>query len=231
MPPSAEELVLRRYKREQITTQFRRGHLILCEGDADCNFLSHLLVDRKIFDFDLIIPDVEGGGVTAFDRCLKALTGATSFDDVIRGVVLVADSNDDPGKRLDSLKKVFANNGLPSPEKPFKKIATEKIKTAIVMIPSATNPGNLESLLLEAAFDKHPEMNGCIEEFVKCSSLPLKWKPNQQAKMKIHSLVAARCEGDPSSSVAYLWGKKENPVPIESKRFDFIADFLGSFTS
>ena len=55
--------------------------------------------------------------------------------------------------------------------------------------------------------------------------------PNQLAKMRMSALAAAFCEDNPWCSAKTMLSDRNSPVPIDSKCFGHLSDFLAKFSS
>lgn len=201
--------------------------VVVCEGYGDVCFVAELLEHRKIEVCNVGCPTQKhfGDGKDAIPAYLKAL--ATDKKG-LKGVLIVVDADNTPGTLFESMVQALNAATFPAPDQPFA-IENKEIRVGVFLVPRKNENGTLDNLLLESVFKKHPEARECIEKFVDCTKTSKTWKPNQQAKMKLSALVAAYCEGNPWSSLAWVWSTKGNPIPIDSDCFADLADFLVAF--
>ena len=94
------------------------------------------------------------------------------------------------------------------------------------MVPTLGVPGALETLLMDAVAGATEEIGHCVDAFRTCVAAPGAWGASRIGKSRINSAIAACCIEDPSASLAYVWGKVGNPIPIGSVAFDPLAAFL-----
>jgi hypothetical protein len=201
--------------------------LVVCEGYGDVCFVAELLSHLKIQVCNVGCPTKKhfGDGKNAIPAYLKAV--ATDKKG-LRGVLIIVDADEKPDDIFRLMAKGFSDASLPAPAKPFA-IEDGEIRVGVFVIPREGENGTLDNLLLEAVFKKAPETRTCIEKFIECTKASKTWKPNLQAKMKLSALVSAYCEDNPWCSLAWVWGQKGNPIPIESDCFTHLGDFLSAF--
>src|SRR5262249_30850629 len=142
------------------------------------------------------------------------------------GLLIVVDADLDPTAQFKMASEALEANGFPKPTKPFSIEVHNGLRVAVFIIPGKDRTGTLEHILVEAAFRKNPKMGKCLDEFADCTGVIPTATENQQAKMKMSSLAAAYCIGNPWASDAMLWHSKGNPVPIDSDLFHPLVDFI-----
>ncbi len=96
------------------------------------------------------------------------------------------------------------------------------------MIPSKDEKGALETLCLQAAAKANPGAMKCVEEFFNCAKIS-DWTKTKQDKMKLRSLIAASYRKNPDLSLASLWKKNPDLIPLTDTAFDPIAKILLNF--
>jgi len=97
-----------------------------------------------------------------------------------------------------------------------------------MMIPTAGAAGALETLCLEAAARANPATMACVEQFAECSNIS-NWTRSKQDKMKLRALIAALHKTNPDLSLASLWDKNPDLIPLNDAAFTPIADVLAGF--
>jgi len=195
---------------------------IVCEGATDAAFIETLLTNRGMPTQAFQIGEAEGH--TGFQRHLEALM--TSSDRPrLTHLAVVGDNDDVPAERFLNIQTALAGVGLPVPGAPSTIVAGPPV-VGVFMMPSVGLQGTLESLLMDSVTETQPEVGACVETFRECISAPGNWGVSKVAKMRLNATIAACCVGDPSASVAYVWGKNGNPIQIGSAVFNPLATFL-----
>jgi hypothetical protein len=70
--------------------------VLCCEGEADRQFIRKLIENRGLRPFDMPFPTNQLHGNKAFGGMLEAIRGDKANFPRIKGVLIVADSADDP---------------------------------------------------------------------------------------------------------------------------------------
>jgi len=144
----------------------------------------------------------------------------------LSGILIIVDADDDPEEKFKMAADLLEGNGFPKPTKPFVIEVHGDFKVAVFLHPGKDRTGTLEHILLEATLKDKPNLGNCVEEFAKCTGVVPIAKENEQAKMKMSSLVGACCTENPWASDSMLWHSKGNPVPIGSECFKPLADLI-----
>jgi hypothetical protein len=215
---------------------YSNQRLVVCEGPSDVKFVYAL-----IKHWQPTYPELDGfvigcahkkqTGVAAEGKSAipKFLVAASAHPNwrALTSVSIVIDRDKHATKRVFKeacswLEKVK----LPVPTHPNEPFGSP-IRTAVLVIP-ANGSGTLEHLLLDAIFGKSPKLKTCVEQFAACTKSSKYWKDNKQAKMKLQTIVAAKNKVDPCASLQWVWSHKSNPIPVGSRKFYFVRDFLRS---
>jgi hypothetical protein len=209
-----------------------RPFLLVCEGMSDVRFVGSLLGHNKIADCNVGCPSKEGlgkgSGIDAIPDYLLAIGAITQGKGKLRGLIVFVDANDEPDKRFAKMQDALFDSGFPKPTKPFS-IEGDPVRVAVFLVPGEGKTGTLDNLLLEAALKKNPAMQACLDKFCECTGNVKSWKQNKQAKMRLSTLVAASCQGNPWASASIMWSEEGNPVPVDSECFTPISAFLKRF--
>lgn len=214
--------------------ELRHEHVILCEGLADQNFLRKMQEHRAgIPAFDMLPPN-EHHGSGNFGRMLLALRGDRVGFTRLRGVLIVADSHDDPCKTFKGIKKQIEEVGrYPVPNK----LMTIAPRTAdhpavcVMLLPDERNPGGLETLCVRY-LTRHPHtwINACVESFLRCDKIEAHtWGPETLDKSRYECVVAATNRDDPSKAVAYAFRDPDPLVVVGHTCFDDVERRLKLF--
>ncbi len=205
---------------------------VVCEGNTDKAFLEHLIEHLGLQDFKVGTPERVGAhGVSGFRKYLLAIE-TSSGPARLRGLLVVADADDDPAQRFNEVRAALARIGCDVPE-PFtpRRVDSKNLTVGVFLMPGRGRPGTLEHLLLDAVFEHRPELERCVNEFQECLNGPAAWPENKRAKMQLHALIAGCCEEEPSTNLATLWSKRGNPVPLASARFNELVETLRYFAA
>jgi hypothetical protein len=219
--------------------------VVVCEGSGDARFVFELLKIRQIESCSVGFPnemDSRGGGKDAIGRYIESIftwfTIHAAFP--LRGVLIVLDADDDPHSAFDLACKALRDAGLHAPKKAFARETVEPkegnpVTVAVYLIPGLLQngeqeTGTLEDILLTAAFEKNPQFQGCLDEFIDCIGKTPELKSNKKAKMRLSALVGASFPSNPWASVDKLLASSKNDlVPIDSIHFKPLGDFLAEF--
>jgi hypothetical protein len=115
------------------------------EGIDDAYFLDRILELQKADESRVGIIYLEGQG--KLDENVKQLTRSAAMTrEVIKRYAIITDSDADPGGTLREIHKVLARYGQPQPAHGMCNGAAPAV--GLFLIPSASEDGNLEKLLL-----------------------------------------------------------------------------------
>ena len=110
----------------------------------------------------------------------------------LRVLGVIVDADDAPHARFEELRVHLAAVGC-AVQEPFA-VSEGTPKSAIFLLPRKGQPGTLEHLIVEAISASDPQLVQCVDNFAQCLVKPLSWKPNEQAKMRVHAMVAGCCD-------------------------------------
>ena len=194
---------------------------IICEGWDDAAFFSRLLRDRAIAGYNVGVP--------------KGENGILSFNSVpTLGIIVVADSDDNPPRRFADACKHFKGRGkvLPIPQAAMQERVSGTAntpKTAVIMIPAHGVEGGLETLVLSCCAEVE-EFRDCINAFCQCVDNPPR-SILEKDKLRLRALIAALNSDDPSASISNLLATARRPFPMTHPALDGIAQFLTDFAT
>jgi hypothetical protein len=195
---------------------------IVGEGAGDAAFIDELLKSRGVANGAFQVGEAEG--YTEFQRHLEALS-ISSDRHKLTSLALVADNDLDPPGRFANVQTALTNAGLPVPATPLVVIPGPPA-VGVFMMPNDGTNGNLETMLDDAIVLGRPHIDPCLQQFAACVNAPGVWGVNKTSKMRVNATIAAWCLDDPGSSLAYIWNKPSNPIPLASPRFNALVDFL-----
>ncbi len=221
-------------------TKVGNPYLILCEGFQDRHFIETLLADRQISRFTVCSTWglVQHSGNTHFQESLDALTGLTDFEDTLRSIIIVADSDSDPETAFRNITAQIAQSEeiagppprrYPVPTAPLR-VAYGKPSVAVVLIPWADRPGNLETLLLDAVRAERMDEMECAEMFGACVRAS-EWDIGPQSKLMLRAYLGANHPPNPEVNLSKLWTKAKikKLIPIACPAFNQLASYLHGF--
>lgn len=209
--------------------------LILCEGKADKAFFRELIKKRGLPDFDVWFPlrkNDDSGGWTKFGYWLNEIKTNEGFIRNTKAILVVADNDDDPATRFTEIQAQIRDGiGYGVPKTPLQATtsAGDLPQIVIMMVPLDGNPGNLETILIPAAYSKWPDLQTPLDEYLG-QSPAREWEDRKKAKMRMQCILAATCKQDPNTPVSLLWTRPEDyHIPVECTCFDEIAAVLRNF--
>lgn len=216
----------------------RGPRLMLCEGEHDRSFFTNLIQERSIQDFQICCPNdaVGGGGVSHYGDFLEALLSAPNVK-AIQTILIVADNDDNPTASfqfvLDQIKQPGA---FATPAGPRQKATSSTLPSVtVLMLPWDTKLGAVETLCLEAAWNKRPNIRKCIDDYANCSGAAA-WPQHRRLKMQMRSTLSALCDKDPNTSLTHAWNAEHwsstmgCPIPLTDTCFNQVVDYLRNFS-
>lgn len=129
------------------------------------------------------------GGISDIARFDKSFNGQLARPD-IEQILIIADADQSCQERNNELQKLIKNN-ISEPGKKYEiKLNDKIIKTGYFILPNNKDNGSLETLLLEAAYDKGKILKKCVSDMYECLEQntykdKLKSSKNKQDKLKL----------------------------------------------
>lgn len=205
--------------------------VILCEGKADLAFIQNLLKTRTDIPPIDFLPDDEFYGRTNFGKMLAAVKGSGRAFLNIKGILIIADSHDNPKDTLGEILPQISAEGYPSPTALMQ--ISPKTRhypaVAITLLPDDESPGALETLFIRAIFSDKPWLEGCVGSYLGCEQITaLGWPPEKLDKAQYHVAVAATHYDDPSRAASYAF-RRPPVLAIEHETFRSVADRIKTF--
>jgi hypothetical protein len=207
--------------------------VLLCEGGADRQFFRKLTEKRAgLAKFDFPFPTDKLHGNGAFGGMLMALRGDRVGFARLKGVLVVADSTDDPPvlfKLICDQIRLVGGFGVPSKLLEIAR-APGQPAIAIMLLPDESTPGALETLLAREITEKSPWITPCVDQFLRCDKVEAHaWPAEKRDKARFHSMVAALNREDPSRAATYVFKDPDPFVAIEAPCFDDVEKRLKEF--
>jgi hypothetical protein len=214
-----------------------RPYLLLCEGVGDLRFYKRLFEARNIgADFTVRVPFIDGkyaGGRPQFGRYLTSISVDQAFADNVKAVLIVSDNDTVPADSFAEVQEQLRKAEIFAVPNAEMEVARKKDSPAVVtlMLPMGSVAGNLESLCLNAANSKWPDITPHLDTFV-ISTPANNWTVGKQAKMRMQTILAATNSRQPDTGFAGHWGQAtEFRVPLDHPCFDTLVAFLTNFSA
>jgi hypothetical protein len=196
--------------------------LLVGEGKADASFLMKLMERRGVPNLHYGFPTARTGGFgwTGLGTFLTALQPRAGFRE-IRAVAIFYDNDNDPAAMFQSvLAKVDAVDLYSVPAAPLELAAADGLKKRVMFVPmpQVGTPGAMETLLLQSAVASAQAL-ACVDTFAICAAID-GWDASHRAKMRLRSLIAAKCKGNSDLTLTNIWGATGNPIDLMHPCFD-----------
>ncbi len=202
---------------------------MLCEGEDDKGVLETLVSARHLPDFQIChsaeCNPEKTGGKTGFVRAIKGMEALSGFRD-LRGILIVTD-NDTLQASFADARRAFTDNGHAAPVNPNAVGDMLGKPVAILMIPSDTVVGDLETLCLPAIHAQWPNAQQCVTAFLNCSGANSWAKRSSISKARARSAAVGFYEPDPYMGIGHLF--RHGVLSALNPCFDTIATFLQNF--
>ena len=176
--------------------------LILVEGLSDKEFFKGLLTNRSINGFEVYAPWDMGKkeeGEDAIKILLNLLPLDPNFEKV-KKILIVVDSDNSPTDKFAKFQKIIRDTDafsgrtekypVPTNLSAFAS-AVNCPEVAIMLLPNDTTNGAMETLCLQAALPKLPDIATCIDAFVTCIDAD-NWSPQKNSKLRLRALISSQ---------------------------------------
>jgi hypothetical protein len=208
---------------------------ILCEGADDAEFFARLALARGLHQYNAHCPKGPDGrciGKGGFKKHLELLKQGIPSGVPLKGVVVVADSDEDPVVSFREVQKSIAASELRVPDDPLQIMTNHSgfPAVAVMMVPWHDRRGNLECIVLDALRDIVPQLFPCLEAFRDCCGAQNR-PESLQGKMLLRCLITALNSDDPSATLTNFLKAPAEICPINYSHAAFtpIADFFRTF--
>jgi hypothetical protein len=208
---------------------------LVCEGKADEVFFSRLLkASGRQVDVQCPKKDDPNGGLGKAAIHKRLIAFQAQFDKITRVVVLV-DSDDDPGVALAEAKEEFNRANTANPAKLYAVPANANTiarlagspDTAIAFVPDPTMKGCLDTLLLPSFEQKFSGQLKCVDEFCHCAKDAQRGY-TRDLKLRLRILIASAYPKRPGISLANLLEEGHCPIELTHASFDSIRNTLAA---
>lgn len=201
--------------------------LIVGEGSGDRAFFEHLCTVHNIQG----VQALDAGGTGKLEQFLKDLPSRTGFRKC-KLLLVVGDNDDTPDDSFKKIRIAVKKAKLPVPDNPLQLIkwTTEDLRVAIMMLPFDGNnnsiKGCLETLLLQPAFQKNPQIAACIPAFGTCVGADGWTNGSHVDKFRLRALLAATFPHDPNFGLQYALNPAHGVIPLAHASLDRIVAYL-----
>jgi hypothetical protein len=180
--------------------------------------------------YDVHFPGDRSGGRGQFGNwLLNTYETSKTFRSKVEAIIILSDNDVDPDAAFKAVQHELTKaSGFPVPatERTVAK-ARDYPAVAVFMVPGRS-AGNLETLCLQAAYDKW-SLNGAVDSFI-ASTPAAEWELPSQSKARMHAILATTCASKPETTFAYHFQEDEKyHVPVLHSAFDDLAEFLSNF--
>ena len=207
----------------------------MCEGSSDKAFFSEITRGLGLErDFQVQYPKLyehDSGGKSKFGRFLGDAKTQEDFIRTVEAVLVVGDKDDDTERSFREVQGQIQQAGLSVPATVLR-ATTDGIQPRVVvmMLPLDSPTGNLETVLLAAAYSKWPNMQRPVDRFI-ADSPANNWESRKQSKARMRCVIAGTCQQNPSASLYWAWTKYggDCSIPLDHNSLDDIRTFLEQF--
>lgn len=209
--------------------ELSQPYLVIGEGTADANHVSHLTAARGIIGYQVAYPEppIAPHGRTGFGDLLAALPPDPNIESV-RAIVVAYDNDDDPAASFHHVQQEIrrAQSGYSVPNRPLEIGPPINGRPAIIAlpIPRIDEAGCLESLVLPAISAQWPEIRRLVDEHIALTPAN-DLNTCKRDKAILAMLVASVCK-DPTCAVSHMWSKREFKDLLGHECFDPVAEFF-----
>src|SRR5580700_5136004 len=155
--------------------EFTHPNQVICEGKADETFLSRLL-DHAGIQANVSCPSRVADGAQGKSGIRRRLLAFQSNFGTLARIVVVVDSDNDPGTAFAEAQTEFREANLENPNKLYdvpveaNVLSNGNPRTAIVQVPTHNTRGCLDTLLLPSFEDHCGAVHcQCTDAFCQCS--------------------------------------------------------------
>jgi hypothetical protein len=202
--------------------------ILLAEGDGDAAFFAHLCGQRGIANFQ--IEAVQGKD--NFGNYALGLMQRPGFKRIARCILFVGDNDETPDASFQSIRRQLGRVDLPQPNNPREKLQRDDGPFVVIqMLPfpalNGSWHGSLESMLLVAADQQHPQVSACARTYSQCVNTA-GWPRTARDKLLLRCMFSGLWRQDPNASLQKCLSPDRGLVPLGHNAFDEISRFLAT---
>lgn len=200
--------------------------LLICEGHKDMCFFHRLIEERGLPKFHIVEASGNGG---FFNTLSDIHLMETKRFKALRGILIVADNDDDPAGRFGSVcqqvERFFGRGTAPN-------AALQASRTTppvtIMMIPWTNEHGHLEKLCVDSAESADGINAQQVDMFMGLIHAERWQSESRRGKAWLRVNLAARCVQDPFVPLGdvFLEARYRRLIPLNHPSFTRVADEL-----
>jgi hypothetical protein len=214
--------------RMEETIELKSELILLCEGPADQNFFRELIKKRNLPEFDILPVHGKDG----FREMLKSVRGNPRGFSRVRGVLIVADSGDDPSNTFKNIKRQIKAHGYPVPPS-LSAVASPTVDhpaVSVTLLPNNEEPGSLETLYVQELISRDAWISTCVDDFLQCEKIDAgNWPPEKRDKARFQCIIAARNREDPTRTAAHVYSRTPQLIDVMAPCFNEVVERLRAF--
>lgn len=220
---------------------FTKTRFLLCEGHDDKAFFETLIANRPGMpefqvrhsaECNTAAPDGRGvGGRSGFRHCLDSGIKVLAGFGQLRAMLIVSDNDTNKSFGDVQIEVQKAGHTPPPTTNAIGSVIGKPL--AVLMVPTATIYGDLESLSLPAIYQTWPKARICVPLFLRCTGA-LKYfgganwpKTASINKARARAAAVGFNADDPYKGIGRLF--QSGTLSVNHPCFDGIADFLRGF--
>ena len=216
-----------------MTNERQPRRLLLCEGPDDAYFFRALIAARCLPAFRVRhngTKDDPKGGNTKFATGLAAHFELPGGQQRFDKILIVSDSDDEPWESFGNVRSQIEQFFGFAPDVPGESVSGPPL-VMILMIPGGGEPGNLETLCLDAAKGADAAIASHVDHFAAIVRTDNWDSVRRRKEMWLRSNLAARCRTDPFVTLQNVFTKPRNHhlIPLDHPSFQEVSDVLVSF--
>jgi hypothetical protein len=192
----------------ELNIQIKKTILILTEGITDKEFIEKIISERGEIRNKDIFEVLSAGN---YEKTISTVNFIAANDDgsVLQQLGLVVDADEAPEERVTELTSLIAS-------------LNEKFETSFLMLPSASEAGALESLVLQS-LDK--ASLACSDEYLSCVEKSAQLNTAQRDKLRLYAWTSQH-QKEPVTNFMRVKADGQRVVDVHHAAFKPITDFL-----
>jgi hypothetical protein len=174
-------------------------------------FLNHIgITGVQIQDF---------GGIAELPVFLELLCNTPGFRAQVTSLGIVRDAETNAKAAFQSICGALDGAGLPVPARPLVPVGHSP-RVGILILPDATTPGMLETVLLRAVADD-PAME-CVDQYFRCVEQQTGSRPGNMPKAQLQAFLASR----PRPGLLTGYAARAGYLCLDSSAYGHVRQFL-----
>jgi hypothetical protein len=215
-----------RHDREKLT----EPRVIICEGRVDEAFLRALISKRNLPNFCIRNPEDFGArGIDSIGEAISGLKIMPGFEN-LAGILVVVDSDDDPQKNFEAVRKQISSLGEPflAPNALLER-SSGIPSIQILTLPWINQPGCLETMLYPHLASRHSALASCVDSFLLCSGVSVWANSRKVAKVATQTLLGAVAEKSAATTLGRSFVNGTSYFDLLDPVFNDLAECIASY--